>query len=508
MKPSAKFVGVGIAGSIVGLWASTAFAQPPSAAGAGRFPVVIVVPRCVKAPAPDLQRIVSAELGIEVATQLEDDTAAPKEPPGTGPRSHDDPNVTRVTMSCTGPWLRLEVLDPVSGKTLVRHLDLSAHDASTRTRMLGLSAAELVAASWIELMVRPAARPHIVEAKASAAARDAAIGAAQKALVQPSFYRLDAFAAAQRTGSADLLTLGGGIGGSWVHNGWQVVGADFLIESGNQDVPLGTIRTLLTAGSVSLRVRQRLGWVAVEGGLGVRGGVAHMQGEAAEIVPKPAASTATLPWWGPMIMLRLEATIAQRVAFVMGLAGARDHGPTGRPRANGVGHRESVGRRCSPGAHAGRRAVTSVRAGVWGLAEPWRLWRSVVARGGGSLGSGARGRAPGVRDAPPGFDIVALPDADATVTVPDVVTMPDVVIVPDVVTVPDVMPPPDVAPCAAGYAAQFSGASSLSVARPVQDDFTLEAWIETTASRRGSMFYHGNGVIYADAPPGPNRRLQ
>jgi hypothetical protein len=62
----------------------------------------------------------------------------------------------------------------------------------------------------------------------------------------------------------------------------------------------------------------------------------------------------------------------------------------------------------------------------------------------------------------------------------------------------------DVAPCPAGFAAQFTTTSSLSVARPVQDDFTLEAWIKTTASRTGSMFYHGNGVIYADAPPGSN----
>jgi hypothetical protein len=67
-----------------------------------------------------------------------------------------------------------------------------------------------------------------------------------------------------------------------------------------------------------------------------------------------------------------------------------------------------------------------------------------------------------------------------------------------------VFPRSDAAPCAAGYAAQFTGASSLSVARPVQDDFTLEAWIKTTASRKGTTFYHGNGVIYADAPPGPN----
>jgi hypothetical protein len=77
---------------------------------------------------------------------------------------------------------------------------------------------------------------------------------------------------------------------------------------------------------------------------------------------------------------------------------------------------------------------------------------------------------------------------------------------------PDVDPPdisspdvgPDVEPCTAGYAAGFTATSSLSVARPVQDDFTLEAWIKTTASRKGSTFYHGNGVIYADAPPGPN----
>jgi hypothetical protein len=74
---------------------------------------------------------------------------------------------------------------------------------------------------------------------------------------------------------------------------------------------------------------------------------------------------------------------------------------------------------------------------------------------------------------------------------------------------PDALPrdasrPLDAAPCVPGYAAQFNGSTSLSVARPVQDDFTLEAWIKTTNSRNGSMFYHGNGVLYADAPPGPN----
>ena len=189
--------------------------------------------------------------------------------------------------------------------------------------MLGLSAAELVAASWIELTARPAPRPHIVEAKAAPSARDAAVHAAQKALAPPNFYRLEAFASAQRTGSADLLTLGGGAGTSWIHGGWQVIGADVRMESGSEDVSLGYIRTLLASGSVSLRIRQRLGRMAIEGGLGARGGLAFMQGEAAEITPRPSATTATLPWWGPMIMLRAEAAISERVAFVVGVEAGR-----------------------------------------------------------------------------------------------------------------------------------------------------------------------------------------
>jgi hypothetical protein len=323
MKRLPKILGGAVAGTVVGLSVATARAEPPTAP-ANRFPVAIVVPRCANASAADLQRIVSAELGIEVAAQLDEEGSS--RDGGTGARSasgSDDPNVTRVTIACAGQWLRLEVLDPVSGKTLVRHLDLSSHDPSTRTRMLGLSAAELVAASWIELTARPAPRPHIVEAKATPSARDAAVHAAQKALAPPAFARLEAFASGQRSGSADLLTLGGGIGGSWVHGGWQVIGGDVRIETGNQDVSLGSIRTLLASGSASFRVRQRLGWMAVEGGIGARGGLACMQGEAAEITPRPAATTATLPWWGPMIMLRMEATIAERVAFIVGLEAGR-----------------------------------------------------------------------------------------------------------------------------------------------------------------------------------------
>jgi hypothetical protein len=51
----------------------------------------------------------------------------------------------------------------------------------------------------------------------------------------------------------------------------------------------------------------------------------------------------------------------------------------------------------------------------------------------------------------------------------------------------------------AGYAIQWKGALSYaSLSRPVQDDFTIEAWIKTTASAPGTYHWQGLGVIFAD----------
>src|SRR5439155_22926340 len=57
---------------------------------------------------------------------------------------------------------------------------------------------------------------------------------------------------------------------------------------------------------------------------------------------------------------------------------------------------------------------------------------------------------------------------------------------------------PEAGTCA-GYALQFDGTTFATVARPVQDDFTLEAWIKPSgASLTGTQFFQGNGLIYAD----------
>jgi hypothetical protein len=60
---------------------------------------------------------------------------------------------------------------------------------------------------------------------------------------------------------------------------------------------------------------------------------------------------------------------------------------------------------------------------------------------------------------------------------------------------------PDASTCA-GYAVVFNGFAYGTISnRPVEDDFTLEAWIKTTDARTGmNNFFEGSGLIYADVP--------
>jgi hypothetical protein len=60
---------------------------------------------------------------------------------------------------------------------------------------------------------------------------------------------------------------------------------------------------------------------------------------------------------------------------------------------------------------------------------------------------------------------------------------------------------PDASTCA-GYSVVFNGFAYGTISsRPVQDDFTIEAWIKTTDARTGANnFFEGSGLIYADVP--------
>jgi Concanavalin A-like lectin/glucanases superfamily len=57
----------------------------------------------------------------------------------------------------------------------------------------------------------------------------------------------------------------------------------------------------------------------------------------------------------------------------------------------------------------------------------------------------------------------------------------------------------------AGSALRLDGATFARFTNPLQDDFTLEAWIKTSASLDGTQHFQGRGVIDADVIGGPNQ---
>jgi hypothetical protein len=63
---------------------------------------------------------------------------------------------------------------------------------------------------------------------------------------------------------------------------------------------------------------------------------------------------------------------------------------------------------------------------------------------------------------------------------------------------------PDATTCA-GYALRFNGLDAYGAAlRQVQDDFTLEAWIQTMVGLAGTQFFQGSALLYSDLPGAAN----
>jgi hypothetical protein len=54
------------------------------------------------------------------------------------------------------------------------------------------------------------------------------------------------------------------------------------------------------------------------------------------------------------------------------------------------------------------------------------------------------------------------------------------------------------AKCPPGYVMRLDGASYGTMTRLIQDDFTIEAWIEAPSSPKGQFFADGSAIVFAD----------
>ncbi|HMI89853.1 MAG TPA: hypothetical protein VK509_00755, partial [Polyangiales bacterium] len=103
----------------------------------------------------------------------------------TAPLAEVPAHATRVTARCDSGSVLLEVIDPLTRKTVARTIALEPVALSARARVLAIAIAELVSASWFELerarkpepaqfAAQSAAPPALVNAERAAALRSVA----------------------------------------------------------------------------------------------------------------------------------------------------------------------------------------------------------------------------------------------------------------------------------------------------------------------------------------------
>ena len=200
-----------------------------------------------------------------------------------------------------------------------------------------------------------------------------------------------------------------------------------------------------------------------------------------------------------------------------GAAGTSTAGTGGAPSDAGQGGSSGTGGAVSTGGAGGMTVTDNGGGGLLGAGGT----ASSAGAGGGGMGgtagsSGADASAGGAggTDADPGSDAAmadAAPEAEgASVDVREAGqdasmdagsdAFDAVSDVRDAATdVTDAIP--EGPPCS-GYALSLGGSDFFTIPRPVQDDFTLEAWVKTSSSNTASYFWEGRGVFYADSVSG------
>ena len=258
-------------------------------------------------------RVLTVELGVNVTVPAVGEASADGVRRPADLDAIQKRDTTIVSVSCSEGTTRITVQDPVSGKTLARHIDLRDEAPLARPRLLSLSAAELVAASWLELAVPPPVeRAPIVEATAPAPLRVEAADAARATTLRrtPALWDIEAVTTGRRWRDSGQWAYGGGLAGAYAHRGWLVVGGDVLFEATSGAVSLGSVRGFLASTSLATRLRHRIGPFGIESGIGVRVGLAHLEGviTGAGKAP-PDTHSFTRPWAGPLVNLRLSTRV-------------------------------------------------------------------------------------------------------------------------------------------------------------------------------------------------------
>jgi hypothetical protein len=233
----------------------------------------------------------------------------------------------RISLSCSETLILLSVEDAVTRKVVTRLVSLSSVDPSARARLMALTAAELVLASWMEVRMEP--RPVIPPAGPPPAPAltervNEVVTPVVKGAAPP--LRLGASATASTFLSALApifglsLHLTAPFSSTWAWN------LSLLGGRGSLDGKIGersaSVSVAVTTAALawSLRYTHTLAGVDVWLGAAALVGVAHLTGAvpaAGSLMGTPAFA----PWAGPALQLAAAYPVSQQLRVLLQLEG-------------------------------------------------------------------------------------------------------------------------------------------------------------------------------------------
>jgi hypothetical protein len=247
---------------------ASALAAAP--AHAQDLPRVSIDSDCATVDGELLLQVVRVELGSAVVTG---DTAA------------DQVSLTRVTARCEGDQVRLRVDDPITGKALERTIEMGGigdGEPAVRARVLGLAIVELVAASWIELELRPPEPARDTGARpAPRRSEDAAIAVVRRRMEvhrRPPTLLFDALLG-ERRHQHELSMRTAELRGSY-RLGWLSLGLAGAGGAGERPVSSGSIEVQLWTVGAHAAVEANLDRLQLQTGLGASAGRARLRGRS------------------------------------------------------------------------------------------------------------------------------------------------------------------------------------------------------------------------------------
>jgi hypothetical protein len=285
---------------------------PPCAAaqsihGAAR--VNTLVDACVPIDVEQFHRVLAIELGTSIEYAA---TAA------------QQPDVTLVRVVCAfGAAVQLQLEDNLTRKSMQRVVELPAIEVAARTRLLALSVAEFVVASWVELRLAqpplPAAGPPVDQRAAQEASQIAMarLPAPQlppaEPVTEPARHWLLSlsFEPVVFSGGSGLLPqlslhleqrptthFALGLALSLGYGDWRVRWST---------LDIGSAQITSSSGRLTFGYIAQVGMLELSAHAGARGGVVYMAGRTGS-QPLPDNKTATAlelyaPWGGPLLLL-------------------------------------------------------------------------------------------------------------------------------------------------------------------------------------------------------------